>query len=719
MKIRPPNRQTPGILSIGCAMVVFAALALVTPTGATTITPIFVDGNPSCTSLGYAFGFKIDPPNAGTYSIDGVNTVTVTTDGVSFDWSSTLGMDAVISKGGPNANVYIYDPPAEATSDTGLHSPINPNNDKPFGLSHIDFCFDYEVAVTKDAKTSFTRTYRWNLTKTVSPALWALFKGDSGTSMYTLGVEKTGFTDSAWAVEGTITIHNPAPVAATLTSVADSVSPAIAAAVDCGVTFPHSLASGGTLTCTYKSALPDGDDRLNTATVTTTGPVKSGSGKADVKFGDPTTVVNGKIKVIDSNGGTWEFSDTGSTSYQRTFTCNADQGVHNNTATIVQTGDTASASVAVQCSALEVTKTASTSLTRTWDWTIKKSADQTSLTLSPGQTFLVNYDVGLTTASSDGEWSAHGTIKVKNLSSARAATINSVADLAGAVAGTVSCGVAFPYLLAAGATLNCTYTADLPSAASRTNTGTATLQNYAYNPAGVGTPTGTTGFSGTAAIDFSGAAVLQVDECVDVKDSLQGTLGHLCADAAPGSFKYSRYIGPFASPGQCGDQLVKNTASFIAGDTGATGDSSWTVTATVVCQQGCTLTPGYWKTHSQRGPAPYDDTWAQILPSQQDTAFFLSGQTYYKVLWTAPQGNAYYILAHAYIATTLNVLNGASTPPEVLAAWNEATTLFQTYTPAQIGAQKGSQQPRKRFLELAGLLDMYNNGLIGPGHCSE
>ena len=58
-------------------------------------------------------------------------------------------------------------------------------------------------------------------------------------------------------------------------------------------------------------------------------------------------------------------------------------------------------------------------------------------------------------------------------------------------------------------------------------------------------------------------------------------------------------------------------------------------------------------------------------------------------------------------------------PPEVQAAWNEATTLFQTWTPAQIGAQKGNQQPRKRFLELAGLLDMYNNGLIGPGHCSE
>ena len=104
---------------------------------------------------------------------------------------------------------------------------------------------------------------------------------------------------------------------------------------------------------------------------------------------------------------------------------------------------------------------------------------------------------------------------------------------------------------------------------------------------------------------------------------------------------------------------------------------------------------------------------------QENTVFFLSGKTYYQALWEAPKGNAYYILAHAWIATTLNGLNGATMPAEVQAAWLEAKALFQTKTPAQIAAQKGGQQPRKRFLELAGLLDVYNNGLLGPGHCSE
>jgi hypothetical protein len=283
----------------------------------------------------------------------------------------------------------------------------------------------------------------------------------------------------------------------------------------------------------------------------------------------------------------------------------------------------------------------------------------------------------------------------------------------------VNCGVAFPYSLAAGGDLSCSYTADLPSDATRTNTATATRQAFAYGPDGNGTPAGTTTESGTATVDFSGAGVSSFDECVDVTDSLQGVLGTICAADAPKSSTYSRYVGPFTTPGQCGDRNVDNTAAFVANDTGATGDGSWTVLVHVICDSGCTLTPGYWKTHSSSGPAPYDDTWALLGPAQENTVFFLSGKTYYQALWQAPQGNAYYILAHAWIATTLNGLNGASMPAEVLQGWQEATTLFGTWTPAQIAAQKGGQQPRKRFLELAGLLDMYNNGLLGPGHCSE
>ena len=50
-----------------------------------------------------------------------------------------------------------------------------------------------------------------------------------------------------------------------------------------------------------------------------------------------------------------------------------------------------------------------------------------------------------------------------------------------------------------------------------------------------------------------------------------------------------------------------------------------------------------------------------------------------------------------------------------------AKALFKTYTPAQVAAMKGKtgNELRAEFIRLAQILDDYNNGLIGPGHCDE
>ena len=142
----------------------------------------------------------------------------------------------------------------------------------------------------------------------------------------------------------------------------------------------------------------------------------------------------------------------------------------------------------------------------------------------------------------------------------------------------------------------------------------------------------------------------------------------------------------------------------------------------IPCPTGCTLTQGYWKTHSIRGPAPFDDNWNNLPGGlAEKTVFFYSGQTWYQVFWTAPKGgNAYYILAHQYEAAVLNILNGAD-PSAVTATLNSALALFSNplNTPATIGALKGNSALRAQFISLAGILDSYNTGTIGPGHCSE
>jgi hypothetical protein len=204
-------------------------------------------------------------------------------------------------------------------------------------------------------------------------------------------------------------------------------------------------------------------------------------------------------------------------------------------------------------------------------------------------------------------------------------------------------------------------------------------------------------------------SVSETDECIDATDDKYGALGTVCAGEAPKTFSYSLTVGPYDV---CGDYTYENIASFVTNDTKSTGSDNWIVKINVPCAGGCTLTPGYWKTHSSYGPAPYDDNWAHI---GEDTIFFLSGKSYYDVLWTAPQGNAYYILAHAYIAAKLNVLNGAATTPAVVSAIANAETYFSIFAPSP--APSGSL--RTAVLSWATTLDNYNNGKIGPGHCSE
>lgn len=159
--------------------------------------------------------------------------------------------------------------------------------------------------------------------------------------------------------------------------------------------------------------------------------------------------------------------------------------------------------------------------------------------------------------------------------------------------------------------------------------------------------------------------------------------------------------------------------SFQPHDTVTTGTNDHTIDVPATCDTGCTLTPGFWKTHSRRGTAPHDEAWQLVGPDQEATVFFLAGMTWYDALWTPPAGNAYFILAHAWIAAEINVLNGTSAPPEVLDALIEAADLFALYTPADILADGKNSRIRRRMPELAGLLDLYNDSPIGPGHCTE
>jgi hypothetical protein len=348
---------------------------------------------------------------------------------------------------------------------------------------------------------------------------------------------------------------------------------------------------------------------------------------------------------------------------------------------------------------LDVKKTASTHYTRSSQWTVKKTGSDSNLTLSTGETYLVNYTVDVTKTTTDSDFGATGTITIANASPYASAVGGIVEDMCGTTPA-VDCGQPLPLNLAPGQTVTCSYAGALPSATSCTNNVTVSTIDSPH----VG------GGSASAAVTF-GAPTSLIDDCVSVDDNRKGNLGSTCAAT---SYTYTLPIRYDV----CGDYTYDNTASFTTSDTHTTASSSWTVSSHLDCNNGCTLTWGYWKTHSSYGPAPYDDTWAK-LPQGIDTPFFASGATYKQVLDTSVAGNAYYNLAHQWIAAQLNLLNGASMDPASQAAYASAQTILASNTPAQIGALKKSSSLYTQVIALAGALAAYNQGDVGPGHCSQ
>jgi hypothetical protein len=129
------------------------ALLFIAPAAHATdasVPPVKVDGNPKCVDYGLTTVAKFDPVESGTK-----NGVTLTKHHTYYvKWMSTVAIDWVIVKGGPNANIYKY--PAGKVGDDWLHAPINGDNGKPYGLSHVEFCSDPEpgISIVKDGPST-------------------------------------------------------------------------------------------------------------------------------------------------------------------------------------------------------------------------------------------------------------------------------------------------------------------------------------------------------------------------------------------------------------------------------------------------------------------------------------------------------------------------------------------------------------------------------------
>ena len=172
------------------------------------------------------------------------------------------------------------------------------------------------------------------------------------------------------------------------------------------------------------------------------------------------------------------------------------------------------------------------------------------------------------------------------------------------------------------------------------------------------------------------------------------------------------------------DNQPGDTAAYVYDPTTTTGSTIATpvgpqgapnVDIIKVCQlppeqEGCTLTQGYWKTHAEG--KKFDATWNEVGgPGEK---FFGTDATWLEVFNTPPAGNAYYQLAHQYMAAKLNFYAGASVG-DLGTALADAEAFFNAFKPTD----ELTKAKRAEIIALAGVLGSFNEGDIGPGHCAE
>ena len=119
--------------------------------------------------------------------------------------------------------------------------------------------------------------------------------------------------------------------------------------------------------------------------------------------------------------------------------------------------------------------------------------------------------------------------------------------------------------------------------------------------------------------------------------------------------------------------------------------------------ENCTYTQGYWKTHPEEWPVD-QLVIGSVLYTKDELLSILNQPA---------NGNGLLILAHQLISTELNIAQGADAT-DVADEIAQAHALIGALVIPPVGA--GYLDPVDTS-DLTQILDDYNNGVTGPGHC--
>jgi hypothetical protein len=129
--------------------------------------------------------------------------------------------------------------------------------------------------------------------------------------------------------------------------------------------------------------------------------------------------------------------------------------------------------------------------------------------------------------------------------------------------------------------------------------------------------------------------------------------------------------------------------------------------------EGCTYTQGYWKNHGPHPTGNNSNVWpVPGLNLGNPPTFYVQLQLQ-AIFETPVGGNGLISLSHQLIAAKLNIANGAN-PAALGTAVTDADNLIGPLVVPPVG---GGYLAPGDTSGLTGVLDAFNSGLIGPGHC--
>ena len=521
-----------------------------------------------------------------------------TTVSLSFSLPSPLSAhdSAVIAFGGHIASASDWGAGNAASSISGspYHMAMDTLDGQPQGSqdrgldASATFPLANDLTVAKTATGTYDKTFAWGITKSVDSSQQQIAGGGSATFNYTVHVTHNAGTVHNVNVTGTVTVTNPNSDPVAINGVSDSLSNGTVCSVTGGG--PQSLAPGNTTfsySCHLPNAQPPGN-LTNTSTVSWSDQtLGDGSNLAASTASFTTPPISFTENAIDDSVTVSDPSDPGSPhtvtsaapsptnfTYSKSFTDPAGTcTTHNNTASFTTntTNTTGSSSQSVKVCVgrdLQVSKTSTPTFSRTYGWTITKSADKRLVEQIGGSaTFNYTVHVNQTSATSSG-WFATGSITVTNPNDwvAITANVTDAVDNGGVCTVTGGSGVVVAVSSFVVLPYSCTYSS-APSPATGTNTGTAS-----WNAGTFSTPTGSA--SGTAPVAFTVPSTT-VNKTVTVTDSYTGTLGTVTAtDTMPFTSATYTYSRALPLPNLVTNNCVHytNVASIVA--TGQTASSN-------------------------------------------------------------------------------------------------------------------------------------------------